>query len=85
MCAITIHGVLEFKIVDGDLFIVFIVEILVPYFNLNQDNILILDNSRFHHRQDVLFCLNQNNISYKFLPSYSPQLNPIEEFFFLLN
>ena len=85
MCAIDCNGVIEYNIVDGayngNLFINFIIDKLVPYFAINRDSILILDNARFHHRQDVLLCLNQNSIFYKFLPAYSPQLNPIEEFF----
>ena len=85
MCAINLNGVIGFDFVDGayngDLFIRFIIEKLVPFFAVNRDNILILDNARFHHRQDVRLCLNQNNIPFKFLPAYSPQLNPIEEFF----
>ena len=40
-----------------------------------------MDNCRFHHSVDVIRILTANNINYKFLPPYSPQLNPIEEFF----
>ena len=40
-----------------------------------------MDNCRFHHSQEVLRVLNEFRISFKFLPPYSPQLNPIEEYF----
>ena len=40
-----------------------------------------MDNCRFHHRFDVLRLLNGRKILYKFISPYSPQLNPIEEFF----
>lgn len=85
MAAITIEGILYYEVQDGafngDLFIPFITNHLVPYFNNNPDSILIMDNCRFHHRADVLGVLNEYKILYKFLPPYSPQLNPIEEFF----
>ena len=85
MCAISINGVIGHRTVsgayNGDLFIIFINEVLVPFFSSNRNYILILDNCRFHHRLDVIRCLNLNGITYKFLPAYSPQLNPIEEFF----
>ena len=58
----------------------FIENKLVSYFNQHKNSILIMDNCRFHHTQDVLKLLNQSGISYKFIPGYSPQLNPIEEF-----
>ena len=51
MCAISLNGVIGFAVVDraynGDLFINFIVEKLIPYFAINRDSILILDNARF--------------------------------------
>ena len=40
-----------------------------------------MDNCRFHHRRNVIALLNAYNIPSMFLPAYSPQLNPIEEFF----
>jgi transposase len=40
-----------------------------------------MDNSRFHHRSDVKQFLINNNINFLYLPAYSPQLNPIEEYF----
>ncbi|KAF7690711.1 hypothetical protein CDIK_2710 [Cucumispora dikerogammari] len=85
MAAISINGVIGYELKDGsyngELFINFILTVLVPYFNSNPEHILIMDNCRFHHRIDVLRTLNAHNILYKFIPPYSPQLNPIEEFF----
>ena len=43
-----------------------------------------MDNARFHHSRKVLDFLKINHISYKFLPAYSPQLNPIEEYFSMI-
>lgn len=59
----------------------FIERNLLSYFREHRTSILILDSCRFHHRQDVIRFLNENYILYKFLPPYSPQLNPIEEYF----
>ena len=85
MAAISLNGIISYELSDGayngNKFINFISEKLVPYFNNNPDSILIMDNCRFHHSVDVIRILTANNINYKFLPPYSPQLNPIEEFF----
>ena len=85
MCAINKDNVIGFEIIDGafngDIFKTYTDNHLVPFFNANRDSILILDNCRFHHRHDVIRLLRQFNIGYRFLPPYSPQLNPIEEFF----
>ncbi|KAF7684931.1 hypothetical protein CDIK_4320 [Cucumispora dikerogammari] len=85
MCAIDKNGVIGYKIIsgafDGSEFKVFIENNLLEYFRTHRSYILVMDNCRFHHRQDVLRLLNENRILYKFLPPYSPQLNPIEEFF----
>jgi transposase len=40
-----------------------------------------MDNCAFHHRRDVIGLLDFLTISHQFLPPYSPQLNPIEEYF----
>jgi len=85
MCAIDINGVVAFEILsgayNGDKFKLFIETKLFDYFEEHSSSILVMDNCRFHHRQDVLKLLNDRRIQYKFIPPYSPQLNPIEEFF----
>lgn len=85
MCAISIEGIIASEIIDGayngDTFMQFIRIKLIPYFIEHQNSVLIMDNCRFHHKQDVLQLLRESSILYKFLPPYSPQLNPIEEFF----
>ena len=40
-----------------------------------------MDNVRFHKTELVREFLISNNISFDFIPPYSPALNPIEEFF----
>jgi transposase len=84
MMAIKKSGILKYKIqigaYNGTLFIDFL-QTLVQHFTDNPNDWLVMDNCRFHRRGDVIMFLDQNNIRYKFLPPYSPQLNPIEEYF----
>jgi len=67
MCAIDIHGVIDYEIVsgayNGDRFKKFITEKLFLYFEEHKLSILMMNNCRFHHRQDVLGLLNSNRIS----------------------
>ena len=47
----------------------------------NGDVTLVMDNVAFHHSRDVTAFFNDNGIRFMFLPSYSPDLNPIENVF----
>lgn len=38
-----------------------------------------MDNMHSHHAKKVTQLFDDKNISYKFLPPYSPDLNPIEK------
>lgn len=42
---------------------------------------LVLDNAKIHHTQGVREICQRKGINIQYLPAYSPQLNPIEEFF----
>ena len=46
-----------------------------------EDRKLIMGNACIYKSETSLSYLNTKNISYDFLPPYSPQLNPIEKFF----
>lgn len=85
MAAIDINGIVAHELMDGsyngEIFKNYIRNYLLPYFTQHPDYVLIMDNCRFHHRSDVLALLGQHRIAFKFLPAYSPQLNPIEEYF----
>ena len=50
---------------------------LIP--SLKKDDVVIMDNMSSHHTKMVTKLLDDENISYKFLPPYSPDLNPIEK------
>ena len=55
----------------------YVKDILIP--NLKKDYIVIMDNMRSHHAKMVTKLLDDENISYEFLPPYSPDLNLIEK------
>ena len=45
---------------------------------------LIMDNCRIHKTKEVHEAVIGTNMNFRFLPPYSPQLNPIEEYFGVL-
>ena len=49
-----------------------------------EKKVLVLDNARTHHTEDVKKKLEELGVIGKWLPPYSPELNPIEEMFSLL-
>jgi len=85
MVAVKNSGILAYDIkedsFDGDCFIIFIQGKLDVQFQNNRNDVLIMDNCSFHHRKDVIALLKMKKINHRFLSPYSPQLNPIEEYF----
>lgn len=61
---------------DKDVFLAFCKEDLIPC--LKPGQIVVLDNLGAHRAADVIELFRQHNIGLKFLPPYSPELNPIE-------
>ena len=51
---------------------------------LPHDAFIVMDNVKFHKSSIVVASLNEKKMMYKYLPPYSPQLNPIEEMFSIL-
>lgn len=85
LMAININGILSHKIKEGafngeDL-LSFLENDLAEHFRKKSNDVLIMDNCRFHHRSDVKQYLLDKGINFLYLPAYSPQLNPIEEYF----
>lgn len=85
LLAINSAGIVEYVIKEGsfngDDLCAFIRQKLQPTFIGNPNYVLVMDNCRFHHRADVKQTLTDLNINSLYLPAYSPQLNPIEEYF----
>ena len=84
-CAIIAKtGVLNFKLVEGayngEKFGEFLQECYSK--NIFQNNpIVIMDNVRFHHMDQIKSFLGSVGVDITFLPPYSPDLNPIEQVF----
>ena len=47
---------------------------------LNKDTVIIIDNTSFHRKNNLSSITQKYGIKIIFLPSYSPELSPIEHF-----
>jgi transposase len=61
----------------GDVFQAYVRHILAP--TLRPGDIVVLDNLSSHKRADALTLIEKVGATVKFLPAYSPDLNPIEK------
>jgi transposase len=62
--------------VDTDVFRAYTQRVLVP--TLNKGDIVVLDNLSSHKAPDIRACIEEAGATLRFLPPYSPDLNPIE-------
>jgi transposase len=80
--AYTQDGVLFSKVfqgsTDGEVFEDFIEQLL---HHCSPDAVLIMDNASFHHSECIKEMCLRAGVELLYLPPYSPDLNPIEEFF----
>ena len=89
IAAMSINGVLDVNLcthgVDGETFLMFLRKTLLPHlmpFNgINSHSIVVMDNASIHHIPEVSELLRGVGVLLKFLPAYSPDMNPIEEVF----
>ena len=58
-----------------------LVPILQPFNGTNTRSVVVLDNASIHHVDDVVTSIQQTGALLRFLPPYSPDLNPLEESF----
>lgn len=65
--------------VDKNAFLGFLEHSLLP--TLEPDSVLVLDNWRVHHGDDVKDLVEAAGCTVFYLPTYSPDLNPIEHLF----
>lgn len=63
--------------VDGIAFETYVEQVLLP--TLTPGQIVVVDNHRIHKGDNVAELLASKSCSLLFLPTYSPDLNPIEE------
>jgi transposase len=65
--------------VDAEVFLVYLQRVLAPC--LHPGDTLILDNLTTHKVQGIGQILSDRGVSLRYLPPYSPDLNPIEQAF----
>jgi transposase len=65
--------------VDGQAFVLYIEHFLCP--NLKPGQIVVMDNLQVHKTKRVRELIEERGCHLLFLPSYSPDFNPIEEAF----
>lgn len=65
--------------IDGDSFLAFVQQVLVP--SLRRGDIVIMDNLSSHKLAQVRQAIEAVGASLLFIPPYSPDLNPIEQAF----
>lgn len=62
--------------VNGDLFVAYVRQVLVP--TLRPGDIVVMDNLASHKRVGVRQAIEAAGAELRYLPPYSPDLNPIE-------
>ena len=71
--------------VNGDVFEYFVrttlLPLLMPYDGQNKHSVVVMDNASIHHLETVQDMILGVGALIRFLPPYSPDLNPIEEVF----
>jgi transposase len=81
MCgAVTVDGWLAFstswQTMNKKRFTIWVRDVLAP--RLRPGNIVIMDNLKAHHAARVRELIEERGATIRFLPPYSPDLNPIE-------
>jgi transposase len=67
---------------NRDLFEMWLEECLVP--QLQRGDVIVIDNASFHHSQTIDEIVTQAGCQIWYLPAYSPDLNKIEHWWFVL-
>jgi transposase len=63
--------------IDSDVFLGWVRSALLPV--TPDRSVIVLDGAPFHKRADIIAAITQGGHTVEFLPSYSPDLNPIEQ------
>jgi transposase len=64
---------------DGEVFEAYVEEVLTP--SLRSEQIMVMDNLAAHKGDPVRELIEERGCELRYLPPYSPDLNPIEEAF----
>ena len=62
--------------IDSNVFYQWVVVDLLP--KLPERSVLVMDNATFHKRNDIQQAIADTGHTLEYLPSYSPDMNPIE-------
>lgn len=73
------HCLIHPESVNKSAFVSYLAEVLLPH--LAPDSILVMDNWTVHHGEDVTKLVESHGCSILYLPTYSPDFNPIEYLF----
>ena len=74
VCSMTLEGA-----INGDWFETFVERVLVAY--LQRGDVVVMDNLSSHKRASAIRRIEAAGATVRFLPPYSPDLNPIEHVF----
>jgi transposase len=74
MCSTVVDGA-----INGDVFEAFVDQVLLP--TLKPGDVVVMDNLSSHKRESIRQLIESAGATLKFLPPYSPDLNPIEMIF----
>jgi transposase len=61
---------------NGEMFLAYVENCLAP--TLRRDDIVVMDNCRIHLGSGIRAAIEKSGATLRYLPSYSPDLNPIE-------
>lgn len=62
--------------VDTDVFYAWLTQDLLP--KISVGTVIVMDNASFHKRHDIIQAIEAKGCILEFLPTYSPDFNPIE-------
>lgn len=65
--------------INGEIFLAWVEQLLVP--TLRRGDIVVMDNLSSHKVKGVREAIEAVGATLRYLPPYSPDLNPIEQFF----
>ena len=82
--ALALNGICAAMTVTGAtstaVFLAFVTQVLIPALQrMRPDAVVVMDNLSAHKAGAVRRALDQAGISYRHLPAYSPDMNPIEQ------
>ena len=64
-----------------EVFLAFVQQVLLPALQTRPDSIVAMDNLRPHKAACVRQAFEAAGVAYRYLPPYSPDMNPIDEAF----